>query len=221
MDNDENEVSDQRATAEKLLQGAYKLKTADDNVDYYRAFAEIYDRQFATALSYTYPQAVAEEFLKYSGGGDFPVLDVGCGTGLVAAALSKNLPVDGVDISTEMIEVAEKKSLYRQIFHLDLTLGCTALPNDYGGVISAGTFTHGHLGPAVLAALLGVGRAGSLFCIGVNLQHYESKGFRQTLEQLHSAAAIKTINEIIHPIFGNNSDGHGQDKALVLLFRKN
>lgn len=52
---------------------------------------------------------------------DTPIADIGCGTVLVASAL--NFPreqIDGIDISVEMLGVAEQKQLYRSLFEADL-----------------------------------------------------------------------------------------------------
>ena len=93
-----------RGTA--LLNAAYALEKPDDHLDYYREFAANYDRSFAEALGYIYPQAIAS-VLAACRPGDGPVLDIGCGTGLVATAIHAQAPqtvIHGVDLSPEMLE---------------------------------------------------------------------------------------------------------------------
>ena len=49
-----------------LLNGAYALKTPEDNRAYYQRFAANYDQDFAAGLGYIYPKAVADAFLDLS-----------------------------------------------------------------------------------------------------------------------------------------------------------
>ena len=46
----------------ELLDGAYALKTPQDNRAYYQRFAATYDQDFAAGLGYIYPEAVANAF---------------------------------------------------------------------------------------------------------------------------------------------------------------
>ena len=78
---------DKTTTGKALLENAYALGTPEDNKAYYRGFAETYDTEFAQGLGYTYPHKIAETFQRLSGPADWPVADIGCGTGLVAASL--------------------------------------------------------------------------------------------------------------------------------------
>lgn len=91
------------------LDDAYALKTPEDSRRLYADWAASYDAEFAEATGYRLPEAVAAAFAALGGGG--PVLDVGAGTGLVAERLSlRGLgPIDGTDISHEMLNVASAK----------------------------------------------------------------------------------------------------------------
>ncbi|MGB1758958.1 MAG: hypothetical protein ACPHI1_06945, partial [Candidatus Puniceispirillaceae bacterium] len=64
-----------------LLDGAYALKTPEDNRAYYQRFAATYDQDFAAGLGYIYPKAVADAFLDLTDLPKGPVCDIGCGTG--------------------------------------------------------------------------------------------------------------------------------------------
>ena len=110
--------------ATRLLEGAYALRTASDSIDYYREFADLYDRDYADRMGYIYPAMLAAIFKQYAGKGDTPVADIGCGTGLVAEALKSvgptmnptiEIEIDGIDISTEMLDKARSKNLYRDL----------------------------------------------------------------------------------------------------------
>ena len=207
-----------RGTA--LLNGAYALEKPDDHLDYYREFAAYYDRSFAEALGYIYPQAIAS-VLAACRPGDGPVLDIGCGTGLVATAIHTQAPqtvIHGVDLSPEMLEKARAKDAYAALFAADLTGDISHLPDGYAGIVSAGTFTHGHLGPGPLLALLDHCSRGAVAVIGVNRQHFEAKGFETALAGLHGAGRIsEPVLKEVKMYNGSDAD-HADDTAFVLQF---
>ena len=157
------------------LAAAYDLSSPEDNRRLYRKWADDYDETFIAAQGYEYPARIAEIFDRRSGAG--PVLDVGCGTGAVAEALSAR-PVDGVDISPEMLSVAAAKGHYRQLIETDLTANPDLERGAYQGVVSAGTFTHGHVGPDALLPLIDAAAPGALFVIGVNAVVFARNDFQ-------------------------------------------
>lgn len=206
--------------AARLLAGAYALQTPADNLEYYRDFAGHYDASFADAMGYIYPQIVATHFANQTVPAG-PVLDVGCGTGLVAACLHDaraNLTIDGVDLSPEMLDVARTKGQYDRLFEVDLTGGLDGLPTGYAGMISAGTFTHGHIGPAPLVRLVAHCRPGAVALIGVNSVHYDALGFAPVIRQMTDDGLITAprIEEV--KIFDGADARHAEDTAQLLQF---
>lgn len=209
-------------TGTNFLDGAYNLKTPQDNLAYYQRFAATYDRDFAVGLGYIYPEAVADAFLDIANLPDGPVCDIGCGTGLVAQHLKAKRPIvviDGVDISAEMLAVAADKSLYQSLYEVDLTGDITSLPHDYTAIISAGTFTHGHLGPEPLSHLISHCQAGSVFCIGVNQQHFQAHDFAGCLGSLVADNVITSPELLETAIYARKADKHSDGSALICRFR--
>ncbi len=93
------------------LSEAYAVETPDDNRDLYARWASTYESGFIARHEYVYHQGVAAVFAEAAGPDDAPVLDVGCGTGLVGVAL-RALGVDaidGLDLSPEMLDEARTK----------------------------------------------------------------------------------------------------------------
>lgn len=210
----------EKSKGQALLENAYKLATPEDNRRYYDAFAESYDADFAAALGYHYPKAVAAIYRAHATGADVPIADIGCGTGMVAAALGvARGDIDGVDISDAMLAQAAGKGLYRATIRADLTGPLDALGNGYGAVVSAGTFTSGHLGPEPLAGLLRIARPGALFVIGVNRVFFEAAGFGPVLERLQARGEIAAMQVIETAIYDGAGHAHSADKANVLCFR--
>ncbi|WP_323671157.1 class I SAM-dependent methyltransferase [Candidatus Poriferisodalis multihospitum] len=139
------------------LDDAYAVDGPEDNRKLYASWAETYESVFLAENDYEYHLHVAAAFCggeNLRNGLDGPVLDVGCGTGVVGAELARLGVgvIDGIDISPEMLAKAaakmhEGRATYRQLFEADLT-GRLDLGSDaYAGIVSAGAFTHGHLGP--------------------------------------------------------------------------
>lgn len=201
------------------LEGAYALMTPEDSVRYYENFAETYDTEFAAAMGYVYPREVARQFLKMATAEDQPVLDIGAGTGLVAEHLP-GLPVDGIDISPEMLAKAEAKGLYRARIVADLTKPLALPDGAYGGFVSAGTFTHGHLGPEVLGELLRLARPGALYCLGINLQVFDRACFGSAFARLVAAGRVTPLDFREVPIYEGKNHAHAGDRGVVALFRR-
>lgn len=215
------QVTDETKRAEQLLTGAYSLRTAADNIKYYKDFAGIYDVQYAERMGYSYPDALAQVYRSYQQSTDTPVADIGCGTGLVAIAL--DLPVvqiDGFDISAQMLNVARGKSIYRTCYEVDLHTGVEGLPCNYGAVVSAGTFTFGHLGPATLRPLLDLAKTGALFCVGINASHFKEAGFKQVFDELVTDLKITSPVFIQQHIYSGQDSDHAHDLATIAVYRK-
>jgi len=209
----------------KLLKDAYAVETPEDSIEYYKGFSKIYDDTYVEGMSYVYHKYVTKELLKYFKG-EGSVCDIGCGTGLVGEELLKlnpKLVIDGVDISPDMLAVANTKSVYRNLYPFDLTQPIDGLPTDYKAVISSGTFTHGHLGPKSLVNLLSLCSEEAIFTIGINSLHFNDKGFNIILNELEKSSKIKMLNIIKQDIYSKhiNLDNHQNAKALICTFRKN
>ena len=210
-----------KISGEQDLENTYKLASTADIVDYYHSFATSYDTGFAQEMGYHYPKAIAEAYQRQSTADDAPVADIGCGTGIVAAEL-KLAPdqIDGMDISPEMLVLAQEKGLYRRLYEVDLTGDLSAIDSAYGAVVSAGTFTFGHLGPTPLRGLLRIARPGALFIIGVNRAHFEKEHFAEMLEDMAKQGEIGPVALEEIAIYAKPGHAHSDDRALMLQFRK-
>jgi len=171
------------------IDDAYAVESPADNVRLYGQWATTYDTDLIDRIGYVVYLRVAEALLRQQSLIDGAVLDAGCGTGLVGASLREGGidVVDGVDISTEMLAEAGKKKteggarVYRNLIAADLTGPLDIPDNRYAALISAGTFTHGHLGPDSLNELWRVAASGAICAIGVRSTHYEDMGFGEKL----------------------------------------
>lgn len=201
------------------LDQAYALTSPEDCLRLYADWADSYDEGFAKGMDYVLPAQVARAFVDAGGAG--PVLDVGAGTGLAAQALRGlgfSQPIDALDLSEAMLARARAKGLYRALHLADLTrppLPCSG----YGGVISSGTFTHGHVGPEGVPPLIDAALPGALFVLSVNDGIWQARGFAQALCAL--SPVIEGLAAPHVPIYGTNaSAAHAGDRARLVTFRK-
>ena len=89
----------------------------------------------------------------------------------------------------------------------------------YGGVVSSGTFTHGHVGPEALEELLQIARPGALFALLIHQAVYDARGFKRQCEALAPRIAAFRLEEV--PIYGaGGSTQHRADHALIAPFKK-
>jgi len=204
------------------LKEAYSIKTTKDSINLYKIWASTYDDDFATKNDYRSPLEIANYYEKYSNVEDSPILDVGAGTGLIGECLNKNKgknQIDGLDISSEMLNLAKLKKCYRNLIQADLTKKLIITDNYYGAILSAGTFTHGHVGPKVFDELLRIIKPNGLFIITIHTKIFQKGGFEKKLFQLHHKITKPVFHEV--RAYGNNADPeHGKDTVFVTVFRK-
>lgn len=203
------------------LGDAYALRTPEDSRRLYRDWAADYDHDFAARRGYRLAREVAEAFL--AAGGTGPLLDAGCGTGLVGEALPEGVVADGMDISTEMLAQARAKGRYRDLFVADMTQPLPVADGAYAGLTCAGTFTHGHVGPDALPALVRTLRPGGVGAVSVRDDLWEDGGFRAAFAALAESGEISPVETVERRIYeghADDDDGHADDMALVATFRR-
>ena len=204
-------------TDDPNLTNAYAVTSKEEVRALYENWAETYDADFIEAQGYQMPRVIAEVFA--AAGGRGPVLDVGAGTGRGGEHLAQAgvREIDGVDLSPDMLRVAERKGVYRNLIAADITRPLAGV-GPYNGIVSAGTFTFGHVGPEGLPALLDVAAPGCLFVLGVNAAHFASSGFEAAFAALE--ARITDLGFEDHRIYDDRADAeHRMDLARVVSFR--
>ena len=208
-----------------LLKAAYAVKSPDDNRELYANWAATYE-QFLDTNRYIYALQVAEMFAERSSSPIEAVLDAGCGTGRVGLELSRLgiSPVDGIDISLEMLDKARTMSgpggapSYRRLMEADLTGPIDIETGSYSGVVSSGAFTHGHLGPDALSELLRVARLGAVCVIGINASIFESDGFRDRFERYAFDGVIDDLDVQLRRVYEDIDAGNANHLARIAVF---
>ena len=188
-------MSDDREHDSEFLDEAYNLDDEASMMAFYRKWAEDYDRQMLDELQYVSPTEIAKLLSHYLPERHSCILDVGCGTGLTSTylAVAGYECLDGIDLSSDMVRVAAGRGIYRELLVGDVTLPLERDDASYDGVISSGTFTHGHVGPEPLAEIFRILRPGGILACTVHMDLWESRGFRAAFEALEQSGRAQCL----------------------------
>jgi len=113
-------------------------------------YADYFEEHLTNQLEYCVPKLI-ESFLN-----DHriqlnskKVLDIGCGTGLIAERLEAQAgTIDGLDISEKMLAKAKARSIYSQLLQADFTAVDVSIDYDYTLIIAADALNYqGQLSP--------------------------------------------------------------------------
>ncbi len=207
------------------LEEAYSVESPDDNRALYAKWADTYESEFTVPRRYVYDRNAAELLCQgFSGSG--PVLDVGCGTGLVGEQLRRRgiAVVDGLDLSSQMLAKARSKTaadgspVYRHLIEADLTGPIDIAGDTCAGIVSAGTFTHGHVGPDGIAELLRAARPGARCAIGVNFSIFETNGFKDRFERYAADGVIDGLEVMLRQVYEGADGGEPNHMAQIAVF---
>ena len=209
------------------LDKAYSVKTPEDSRRLYAEWASTYNETFIKANDYVYPRTIAQKFDNLVSKSEIQtVVDIGCGTGAVGSYLANlrpNLKITGFDISLEMLAEAAKlrridgSPVYDDLIEVDLTADFPK--KSFDAMISAGTFTHGHLGPQTLTSLIPLVRVNGWFVIGINAQHFELRGFDAVLREAHDLGVISPAKLFEEQVYGPSSPHYGDTTQIVIFSR--
>ena len=175
---------------------AYHLEDETSMVDFYRKWATEYDHEMLDQLGYTSPTKIARQLSDQLPDTDAAVFDIGCGTGLTCTFLAEKgyTKLDGIDISPDMIRVAGERGIYRELLVGDVNQALERDDASYDAVISSGTFTHGHVGPAPIDEIFRILKPDGILACTVHLDLWEALGFRSKFAALVEQGIAQLIN---------------------------
>ena len=80
----------------------------------YKVFSKLYDK-FMEFSDYGAWEKQVEELIKEGQPKGKTLLDIGCGTGELLLRMTKNYQCDGMDLSEEMLKIAQRKLKHREV----------------------------------------------------------------------------------------------------------
>jgi predicted TPR repeat methyltransferase len=155
-------------------------------------YAASFEQHLAQGLGYRVPGLLAAQLQRLAPPPG-ALLDLGCGTGLVAQALGSTT-IDGVDLSAHMLAQARAGGRYRQLWQAELAAHLQATPERYAVVLAADVFIYlGELAP-VFAGVRRVLQPGGLFCFSVE-QAPAATAFelRPSMRYAHGEAPLRQL----------------------------
>ncbi|MFN4154190.1 MAG: class I SAM-dependent DNA methyltransferase [Paracoccaceae bacterium] len=158
----------------------------------YDAWAASYDAEMAAA-GYRHPSIGCALLARHAPRGAGPVLDAGCGTGLLGDWLGilGFSPVEGLDLSAGMLAVARAKGSYARLHQLALGQPLPFADGAFAAVISTGVFTTGHVGAEALPELIRITRSGGPLVLTVKTTLWDS-GFAAALNATPGISVVET-----------------------------
>lgn len=202
----------------ELLRRAYELGDQDEGQQLYSQWAPTYDATMVDGLGYVSPQRLVERLAAAVAWRDRPVLDVGCGTGLVGDELVANgfSAIDGLDLSAEMLEVARARGTYGQLLQADLTQPLPIADAAYEAVVCNGTFTSGHVDARCLAELIRILVPGGVLAAAVHHAVWDTFGFAEAFERLTAAGVLAPIEVVESAYYATSPASDGR----LCVFRR-
>ena len=194
----------------------------------YAEWAPPTDERFDVDPENVLAQRIAEIVAQETADQLLEVVDIGCGSGALGRALGESSPhlqIDGIDISKNLLALAEKAlrndgvPCYREVLDADLTKPIYFAANHYDMLVSSGLFAPGLLGASDLVAMVQSVKARGRLIVGIDKSHFDNAAFKIVIQE---AIWDKTITEPTYTeveTFDVSSDRYGT-KALIAQFSK-
>lgn len=197
-----------------FLDRVYDVETTAETRLLYDEWAETYDREVGES-NYITPMRVARALAAYSRSLDAPILDYGCGTGLSGAALIQTgfTCIDGADLSSDMLQGARAKDLYRQVWLVDPDLPLGVSPGDYAAIVAVGVIGHGAAPPEVFDILLDALAPGALLGFSFNDHTLDDPSYTGRLDDAIEAKKAK----VKFQEYGDHLPGQNMKSTVYIL----
>ncbi len=198
------------------LGSAYDAKSVDDIARLYDSWSESYDAEMAR-FGYRHPAIALALLARHVPKGAAPLLDAGCGTGLVGEWLGiAGYPnVEGLDISEGMLAHAARKNCYAKLHRLALGETLPFADGRFAAVIASGVFTTGHVGVSGLDELIRACATGGVLVVTVKMAVWE-QGFADQIAVREIQGRITRIDETMPYVSMPGEQGTSPSKAIVL-----
>lgn len=163
--------------------------------DLFDTYAASFEQHLTTGLHYEVPKSLATLVTDVAAPGDrsWTIVDLGCGTGLVGAAMKPFARrLIGCDLAARMITRARQRGDYDELYCEDL-LATLARTSDVDLIVAADVFIYVGALEATFAACAKALRQGGLLAFSVERTDAEGVELRTTLRYAHNEAYIRAL----------------------------
>ena len=186
--------------AKSYLKDVYSGGTNDSRA-LYASWAATYDKE-VQKNGYVTPKRIANALKDVvTNQSDF-ILDYGCGTGLSGYALQavgfEN--IDGLDVSQEMVRLAEKKSIYRNLKVFDPSTEIPVDSNQYKIITAIGVIGAGAAPLQVFDSLFALLPQNGLLAFSFNDHTLNDPNYEKKIKNCLSKGHAK----MLHKSYGNH-----------------
>lgn len=177
------------------LGSVYEARDPDEIAALYDGWATSYEAEMAQA-GYRHPTICLALLSRHLPRGAQPLLDAGAGTGLLGQwlAIMGYPQTEALDLSEGMLAVAARKGVYTRLHRLALGTVLPFVDGAFAGIVSAGVFTTGHVGPEGLDELVRICRPGGVIVLTVKTTLWDG-GIAARIAALAPAIAIAEQTE--------------------------
>ena len=189
MSSTEKLPRDDRARVGWAYEAAGDVERLESRFD---AWAELYDDDVSTLLDWQGPVQAVKATMRH-----VPqtarILDAGAGTGLVGKILAENGYTDivAVDLSQNMLELAEAKGVYRALLKADLTERQKFVSGSFDAVMSVGT--SGYVSGPVIAEFARITAPGGHIVFTISDARYSEGGFDAEIAALARNGSVRIV----------------------------
>lgn len=150
------------------LGAVYEAGGLEEIAALYDDWAETYEAEMARA-GYRHPTICLALLARHLPRGAGPILDAGAGTGILGEwlAIAGYPEAEALDLSEGMLAVVARKGVYRRLHRLALGQPLPFPDGAFPGIVSAGVFTTGHVGPEGLDELVRICAPGGVIVLTV------------------------------------------------------
>jgi predicted TPR repeat methyltransferase len=162
----------------------------------FNAYAPSFDNHLNNNLQYKIPNLIRDKLIQFDKKVFNRVLDLGCGTGLVGAALRDLYgDIDGVDLSVEMLKLCKAKGIYSDLFLDDLLNFLEHTSTSYDLVVAADVFIYTGSLDHIFHAVSDTLNRDGLFAFSIEACHADKFELQSTKRFAHSLSYIENLSQ--------------------------
>lgn len=170
----------QRTHLIAMLTGEQLTRASSDYIEQlFEGYAAHYETHLIQVLQYQVPKMLYEWVQTISSQSSWRLLDLGCGTGLVADYFREQIEFAvGVDLSASMLEQARAKKIYHQLHQLDILEFISKTKNEFNLIAAADVLVYFGDLSELLSKLVSVMTVGGLFVFNLEKENSSEVSYR-------------------------------------------